>query len=61
MNRGAFAANPARIEYLLSPALFTAVDAGAVDFILIDADIALWAAPTSSSTPAWPSRSAPPT
>ncbi|SFM39831.1 transporter substrate-binding domain-containing protein [Rugamonas rubra] len=42
-NRGAFAANPARIEYLLSPALFTAVDAGAVDFILIDADIALWA------------------
>nr|WP_233410981.1 transporter substrate-binding domain-containing protein [Rugamonas sp. CCM 8940] len=42
-NRGAFAANPVKVDYLLSPALFSAVDAGAVDFILIDADIAIWA------------------
>lgn len=41
-NRGRFAANPIKLDYLLSPALFTAVDAGSVDFILIDAEIAIW-------------------
>ncbi|KIA81417.1 hypothetical protein QR66_04780 [Chromobacterium piscinae] len=41
-NRGAFSSNPIKIELMPSDEALQAVNAGKVDFILMDADVAIW-------------------